>query len=108
MAGSLPNNDDNDDHGEHYGADDVNKVEHLAFDRGLPLLRLVGQLGNATKDGAATGGDDDTRASARGAVCALKTNILGFEIVLVGIIDSSRQWEGFTCWARVSKKPWTR
>lgn len=101
MAVSLPNNDDNDDHGKHDGADDVNKVKDLAFDWCLPLLRLIGQLGDATKDGAATSGDDNTRASARSAVGALEANILGLEIVLVGIIDSSRQREGFTCWIRV-------
>jgi hypothetical protein len=92
-----PDNDDHDNHGDHNGDNDPNKVEHLALEGRQSFLGLVCQLGDASKDSAACRGNNDANAGPRSAVSALKTDILGLEVVLVRVVDCRTQWNGFAC-----------
>jgi hypothetical protein len=58
--------------------------------------RVRGELRNTTKYGVVASSHTDTHAAARNTVRSLKTDVIGFEIVVFGSVDGSIDWLGFT------------
>jgi len=51
----LPENDDQHNHSEHDGADDVNEIQHLTLEGRDSHFGLICELGDSAKDRAVTG-----------------------------------------------------
>jgi len=93
MLGKIPNDEDNDDHCEHYGANNDDEVQDFSLQRSQAALRSVRHLRDLAKDGIVSCGNNNTHAAARYTVCSLKTNALRLQVVVVRAVYGSLEWK---------------
>lgn len=92
-----PKNKNDGDHDEHNRTDDQYKVKDLPLKGGHARFGFVRQFCNSSKNCAIARGDNDSSAGARYAVCSLKADVLGLEIIRVRGVDHGSQRKRFTC-----------
>ncbi len=86
---NVPDDDQKNDHCDHDGDDDIDKVEDFFLKRCETGRGFVCQLRNAAKDRIVPSGDHDTETRARDAVRALKADVPSSKKVVVHAIHSS-------------------
>jgi hypothetical protein len=92
----LPDDDYNQNHGKHDGANNDDEVQYFSLKSGHAGFRLIGHLSNATEDSFITSAHDNSNPTARDTVCTLHTNTVCLEVVGICVVNRAAKWKRFT------------
>lgn len=89
----LPNNDNDDNHREHNENDQQYKAQDFLLEGSQSFLGLACQFSNPAKDSRVSSRDNDTDCTPSDAMRSLKSNAVGFKVVVIRGIDSPVDWQ---------------